>query len=153
MLTTMAARARPAAIEQLNLVVADVDASVAFYRLVGLDLPDEAVWRTATGAHHVHGAAGAGVQLELDSEPLGQAYGGVGDGGPGSRVVVGVALPSREAVDERFAELTAAGHRGRRPPFDAFWGARYAVVDDPDGNGVGLMSPIDPDRRSAPPEV
>jgi hypothetical protein len=42
--------------------------------------------------------------------------------------------------------------RGRQPPFDAFWGARYAIVADPDGNDVGLMSPIDESRRTWPPE-
>jgi hypothetical protein len=36
--------------------------------------------------------------------------------------------------------------------FDAFWGARYAIVADPDGNDVGLMSPIDESRRTWPPE-
>ena len=60
---------------------------------------------------------------------------------------------SRDAVDERYAELVAAGHPGRQPPYDTFWGARYAVVEDPDGNPVGLMSPVDPARRSAPPPV
>jgi uncharacterized glyoxalase superfamily protein PhnB len=67
-------------------------------------------------------------------------------------VVIGFALPSREAVDERYAALVAAGHHGRQAPFDAFWGARYAIVADPDGNDVGLMSPIDESRRTWPPE-
>jgi uncharacterized glyoxalase superfamily protein PhnB len=40
-----------------------------------------------------------------------------------------------------------------QPPWDAFWGARYAIVEDPDGIAVGLMSPISPDRRSPPPAV
>ena len=66
---------------------------------------------------------------------------------------MGFSLPSREAVDERYAELTSAGYRGRQPPVDAFWGARYAVIEDPDGNHVGLMSPKDPARRSAPPQL
>ena len=56
-------------------------------------------------------------------------------------------------MDARYADLTAAGYRGQQPPWDAFWGARYAVVEDPDGNPVGLMSPIDPARRSAAPAV
>ena len=34
--------------------------------------------------------------------------------------------------------------RGRRSTYDAFWGARYAVVSDPDGNGVGIIDPVDP---------
>jgi hypothetical protein len=33
---------------------------------------------------------------------------------------------------------------------DGFWGARYAVIEDPDGNAVGIMSPVNPDRRSQP---
>jgi hypothetical protein len=57
----------------------------------------------------------------------------------------------REAVDQRYAELTAAVYPGRQPPFEAFWGARYAIVTDPDGNDVGLMSPIDESRRTWPP--
>ena len=36
---------------------------------------------------------------------------------------------------------------------DTFFGARYAIVADPDGRSVGIMSPIDPARRSAPPEI
>lgn len=43
------------------------------------------------------------------------------------------------------------GHKGRQPPYDAFWGARYAIVADPDGNDVGLMSPLDEKRRTWPP--
>ena len=43
------------------------------------------------------------------------------------------------------------------PPFDAFWAARYAVVADPDGNDVGLMSlwrnPAGHGRRSHPPRL
>jgi uncharacterized glyoxalase superfamily protein PhnB len=68
----------------------------------------------------------------------------------GSRVVLGFSFPSREAVDERYADLVGAGYAGRQPPYDAFWGARYAIVQDPDGNDVGLMSPIDPTKRSVP---
>ena len=40
----------------------------------------------------------------------------------GVSVVIGFSLPTGEAVDERYAELTSAGHAGRQPPFDAFWG-------------------------------
>ena len=56
------------------------------------------------------------------------------------------------AKDELYGRLTRKGHPGVQPPFDAFWGGRYAIVADPDGNQVGLMSPIDAARRSWPPE-
>ena len=64
--------------------------------------------------------------------------------------MLGFKVDSRERVDEIYAYLVAAGYRGQQPPYDAFWGARYAVIEDPDGNAVGIMSPVDPDRRSQP---
>jgi uncharacterized glyoxalase superfamily protein PhnB len=54
----------------------------------------------------------------------------------------------RETVDAIYSDLTGAGYAGQQPPYDAFWGARYAVVADPDGMSVGIMSAIDPARRT-----
>ena len=92
-----------------------------------------------------------GVRLEFDNyEMVAIWYPGwtARDGSP--RAVLGFSLASREAVDELYAELTLAGYVGRQAPHDAFWGARYAIVQDPDGNDVGLMSPKDPERRFTP---
>ena len=73
-------------------------------------------------------------------------------GGPaGSGAVLGFKVESRDEVDALVASLVAAGVPVQQPPYDAFWGARYAVVSDPDGNGVGIMSPVDPARRSDEP--
>ena len=69
------------------------------------------------------------------------------------RVVVGFSVSSRDEVDGLYGEMTAAGHRGLQAPFDAFWGARYAIVEDPDGIAVGIMSPISAKHRAPPPEV
>ncbi|MEC4019520.1 VOC family protein, partial [Streptomyces sp. H27-D2] len=40
----------------------------------------------------------------------------------------------------------AAGYTGHKQPWDAFWGQRYASVQDPDGNTVDLFAalPADP---------
>ena len=38
-------------------------------------------------------------------------------------------------------------------PYDAIWGARYAVIEDPDGLAVGLMSAVSPDKKSPPPDL
>ena len=74
------------------------------------------------------------------------------NGSTGSGVVIGFRVGSREGVDALYSELTENGSRGRQPPYDAFWGARYAIVEDPDGNAIGLMSPKDPARKFWPPE-
>jgi catechol 2,3-dioxygenase-like lactoylglutathione lyase family enzyme len=140
----------PPVLAQLNLVVADMAASVAFYRLLGLTIDDTHPY----SAHHIDVTMPGGFELALDSVEFARRWDAGWRGAPGTaRNVIGFNLPSRQAVDDRYAALTAAGHRGQQPPCDAFWGARYAVVEDPDGNPVGLMSPIDDDRRSTPPSM
>jgi catechol 2,3-dioxygenase-like lactoylglutathione lyase family enzyme len=141
-------------LDQLNLVSADPAASVAFYRQLGVEIADAAVWRTASGTHHVNARSGE-VNFELDSTAFAQVWneGWCGRGDLKGRVVLGFRVVSREAVDEVYADLTAAGYAGLKAPHDAFWGARYAIVEDPDGIAVGLMSPISPDFKSVPPEV
>jgi uncharacterized glyoxalase superfamily protein PhnB len=54
-------------------------------------------------------------------------------------------------VDQLVEALAVDGAAVQQRPYDAFWGARYAIVSDPDGNAVGIMSPVDPSRRSEPP--
>lgn len=130
-------------LNQVNLVVSDMEATVGFYRRLGLTIPDVAAeWhndhRTASMPH--------GLELEFDSLPSVAAW---NQGWPADRraPVIGFGVATRDAVDHRYAELTASGAPGQQPPHDAFWGSRYAVVEDPDGNAVGIMSPPDPNLR------
>jgi catechol 2,3-dioxygenase-like lactoylglutathione lyase family enzyme len=134
-------------LDQLNLVVRDVPTSRAFYSRLGLDFGNahDPVW----AEHHVS-AGGAPVDVDLDSMSFATQWNSGWRGGPG--VVFGFKVESRQAVDDLVAELVASGVAVQMPPWDAFWGARYAVVSDPDGNGVGIMSPIDPDRRTDAPD-
>ena len=129
---------------QLNLVVADLGATTAFYRRLGWPV------REAPGGVHAACEVG-GLLVEFDTDRFARAWGSPQLGtGPGS-VVLGVAVPDRESVDVLHAELIAAGAPDLRGPHDAFWGARYALVADPDGRPVGIQSPIDPALRGAPP--
>jgi uncharacterized glyoxalase superfamily protein PhnB len=143
-----------AVLEQLNLVSADIDATIGFYRLLGLKLPKKAVWRTAGGAHHVSFPLGNGLSLDFDSPALARAYNKRDRGRSSSgSVVIGFGVESRRMVDVTYAKLTKAGHRGQQPPWDAFWGSRYAIVADPNGNHVGIMSPVDPKKRTKAPPI
>lgn len=144
----------PATFDQLDLISGDVDRLLAFYRLLGLTVPEDSIWRTASGAHHVHLEMPDGATLSFNSAKLAPAFNRSFTGqGRGGNVVIGFSVASRKDVDAKFAEMTAAGHKGLQPPFDAFWGSRYAIVEDPDGNNVGIMSPADPAKRSPGPEL
>ena len=67
-------------------------------------------------------------------------------------MVIGFKVETRQAVDDLVAAMAADGATVQQPPWDAFWGARYAVVTDPDGNAVGIMSPRDDAFRAPPPD-
>jgi uncharacterized glyoxalase superfamily protein PhnB len=88
------------------------------------------------------------VRVELDSVAFAKQWNpGLDETKLGCGVLVFFHVESREDVDR----VTAAGHPSHKAPEDAFWGARYAIVADPDGNSVGIMSSIDPARRRPPP--
>jgi catechol 2,3-dioxygenase-like lactoylglutathione lyase family enzyme len=145
-------------LDQLNIICADPAASIAFYRRLGLDISEPRVWRTPTGIHHVSAAEQSGdqtIRLDLDSAAFAQLWntGWADRDDLRGRVVAGFSVPTRAAVDDIYRDMTGAGYRGLQQPYDAFWGARYAVIEDPDGVAVGLMSPIEPDRKSEPPRV
>lgn len=108
-------------LNHINLVCRDVEASVAFYRKLGLELPETRIWRTATGAHHVGAdpTEGAGrLALELDSVRFAQAWNAGWQGRPdiAGRIVLGFELATRAAVDALFDELADAGYRGLQKP-------------------------------------
>jgi uncharacterized glyoxalase superfamily protein PhnB len=127
----------------MSVVARDVDASIAFYRALGVPIPDEANWRS----HHV-GIPINGSDLDLDSVALTKGY---DDNWDGTGVILIMRVPTRDAVDDAYRRVVAAGHPGHLEPIDAFWGARYAAVRDPDGNHIGIMSPTDESRGGAPP--
>jgi catechol 2,3-dioxygenase-like lactoylglutathione lyase family enzyme len=134
--------------DQVNLVVRDMPAMVEFYRRLGAEIASApAPW----DRHHRNLTTPEGIDFDLDSTEFASMW---NKGWPAGAVgaVLGFRFSTREAVDATYAELTAAGYTGQQPPYDAFWGSRYAVVADPDGNSVGLMSPSDPARRTTGPE-
>jgi uncharacterized glyoxalase superfamily protein PhnB len=139
-------------LSQINVVHGDVLAAIAFYRLLGVEV-DETLpeWR-AWDAHHRTLRTGVdGLEAELDSAAFAPRWSrGWPRGAAG--VVLTFHVPEREAVDALYAKVTRAGFRGQQEPYDAFWGARYAIVEGPDGIAFGLMSPSDPARRSVPPD-
>jgi uncharacterized glyoxalase superfamily protein PhnB len=124
--------------DALGIVVADMGASVAFYRRLGLEFPEG-----AETEGHSEAALPGGARLMLDTEAtmasFDPEYRPPADTG---RISLAFSCESAGDVDATFDRLIAAGHVGLRSPFDAFWGQRYATVLDPDGNPIDLFAPL-----------
>jgi catechol 2,3-dioxygenase-like lactoylglutathione lyase family enzyme len=117
----------------IGLVVADIAQSAAFYRKLGLDVPD--------GDEHVEVTLPGGLRIAWDAVEVIKSF--EPDWTPpsgGHRIGLAFECTSPSEVDSMFKELIAAGHAGVKEPWDAFWGQRYAIVEDPDGNHVELFA-------------
>jgi uncharacterized glyoxalase superfamily protein PhnB len=122
----------------IGVVVADMGATLAFYRRLGLDIP-----AGADAEPHVEVTLPGGLRLAFDTVDTIRSFDP--DWSPptgGSRINLGFRCADAKEVDHWYAELTGAGYHGHLPPWDAFWGHRYAVLHDPDGTGVDLFAPL-----------
>lgn len=122
----------------IGIATADLAASLAFYRLLGVDTPTD-----QDDAPHVEVVLPGGMKLAWDPVSTMRSF------DPGfelptgdNRIAFAVRAGSPAEVDEAYARIVAAGHRGRTEPWDAPWGQRYATVLDPDGNSIDLYAPL-----------
>lgn len=123
-------------LDAISVTTADLAASLAFYRRLGLDIP-----AGAESAPHVEAALPGGQRLLWDTEDVVRSFDPEWTGSKGGeRLGLAFLCDSPAEVDAVYAELTEAGHPGHLEPWDAVWGQRYAVVLDPDGCAVSLFA-------------
>jgi uncharacterized glyoxalase superfamily protein PhnB len=121
----------------IELVVEDMGRSFAFYRRLGLDIPD-----SADAEPHVEVALPGGLKLAWDSVETIRSFDPDYEQPGVSQIALAFECDGPAGVDATYAELTDAGYKGERAPWDAFWGQRYATVADPDRNHVDLFAPL-----------
>lgn len=127
-------------LDQVGIVVKDMARSLAFYRRLGLDLPADADTQP-----HVDLTLPGGIRLAWDTIETIRSFDPdyqPSVGGPG--IALAFRLDTPAEVDATYEMLVRAGYHGHKEPWDAFWGQRYALIHDPDGNGVDLFSPLPP---------
>lgn len=123
-----------------DIVVKDMAASLAFYRLLGLDIP--AVADQEEGP--VNYEPGHGMALGFFTEAM-MAHSPLGWVAPvGQRISIAFKAGSPAEVDAVYSAVEAAGHKGAMAPVDSPYGQRYACLRDPDGNRVDVFADIPP---------
>jgi len=120
----------------LGIVVSDMERSIRFYRLIGLDVPE------TPEEGHIDMFLPNGVRFMLDSEEIVKSFRADWTRETGNQIGIAFECESPAEVDEIYAGVVAAGFHGEKEPWDAFWGQRYAQVQDPDGVGVDLYAAL-----------
>jgi len=121
-------------LDAIGIVSSDLDRSRAFYRLLGVEIAD--------GDDHVEATLPNGMRLMLDTEVVIRSFRPDWERATGNQLALAFACSSPADVDETYATIVAAGFRGEKEPWDAFWGYRYAQLADPDGVQVDLFAAL-----------
>jgi uncharacterized glyoxalase superfamily protein PhnB len=127
----------------IDVVSANMQQSLDFYRAIGVDIPEDKVFAQDGAPQHVDVKTSddGSVGIDIDSDTLTAGYDSAWSVGRAG-VVAMFRTDTSEDVDALHDHLVSLGHPSHMAPIDAFWGARYAIVEDPDGNLVSLMGPM-----------
>jgi catechol 2,3-dioxygenase-like lactoylglutathione lyase family enzyme len=123
---------------QLNafgIVASDMARSIAFYRLLGLDVPE------TPEEGHIDTFLPNGLRFMLDAEETILSFNPTWVRARGNQLGLAIECDSPQELDELHAQVAAAGFDAEEP-FDAVWGQRYCELRDPDGNPVDLYAAL-----------
>jgi uncharacterized glyoxalase superfamily protein PhnB len=119
----------------IGIVSSDLAASIAFYRLLGVDFPED-------GEGHIEATLPSGTRFMLDTEEVVQSFRPDWTRETGNQLALAFECSNPAEVDELHTRARAAGFDAENEPWDAFWGQRYAQLRDPDGVPVDLFAPL-----------
>jgi uncharacterized glyoxalase superfamily protein PhnB len=123
-------------IDMIGIVVKDMKKALAFYRMLDLPIPDGKENEDHVEVHS------NGYRIAWDTEELIRGMYPDWIVPVGQRISLAFKCDSPQAVNELHQKLIDAGYKSHMAPMDAFWGQRYAVVDDPDGNHIDLFAQL-----------
>ena len=129
-----------ARLDAFGIVVVDLKRAVDFYRLLGAPFPEGA---EASEHGHAEVALAGGVRFMVDTEASIKIFNPDWQRASGmSGASLAFHCSSPADVDTIYERAVAAGGRPVKDPWDAFWGQRYALLVDPDGNPVDLYAQL-----------
>ena len=124
------------ALNAIGIVVTDMAETIRFYRLLGLDVPE------MPDEGHVDTFLPNGVRFMFDTEETMESFREDWAREAGNQIAIAFECESPAQVDELYARVTEAGFNGEKEPWDAFWGQRYAQLQDPNGVSVDLYAAL-----------
>jgi catechol 2,3-dioxygenase-like lactoylglutathione lyase family enzyme len=124
-----------AELEAIGITTADLAASLRFYGLIGVAVPDP-------DEDHVEAQAPDSVRLMWDTEELIRQIEPDLPSPVRQRIVLAFRCADPGDVDATYERVVNGGFEGKTEPWDAFWGQRFAYLRDPDGNTVALFATL-----------
>lgn len=112
----------------------DISKSVSFYEILGFKFE-----KHTSKDQHVEAPQEGGVKLMIDSEEMVESIMNKKPV-PGNHSSFAILYDDPEEVNKVVKDLQDKGFEVIKEPWDAFWGQRYAIVQDPNGYLVDLYA-------------
>lgn len=133
----------------LGLIVQDMSKALAFYRRLGLAIPEGSEEQT-----HVSIPMGSGLTFFLDSRPklwdpsfVSREPRSERESAPERYAsVLEFYLQTQEAVEALYHELIGCGYQSCRAPYRTSFGMYFAMINDPDGNTILLSGALSEEK-------
>src|SRR5690348_13677153 len=123
--------------DMIGMVVKNMGEALRFYRTLGLAIPEG-----QDAEPYVDFTTANGYRISWNAlEMVKEIDPGYVDP-VGSRIGLAFKCDSPADVDATYHRMLSAGYAGYKEPWDAFWGQRYAMINDPDGNHIELFAPL-----------
>jgi hypothetical protein len=118
----------------VGVIVEDMGRAVEFYRRLGVDIPEGSETK-----QHVEVKMG-GLAFFLSTTQLNARWDPARKDitGQGYRILLEFYLETREAVDQKYAEMIGYGYQSHSAPFVTPFNFYFAFINDPDGNTILL---------------
>ncbi len=124
-------------IDAIGVTSRDFEKTIGFYILLGFTFPGY-----MTTQKHIEATTKDGkVRFMIDSHELAAELLGT-DPVPANHAMFAIACDSPTEVDAVAVKIKAAGYTVVKEPWDAFWGQRYTIVQDPDGYLVDVFADL-----------
>jgi len=124
-------------IDAVGVTSSDMQKTVDFYTLLGFEFAD-----FKADEDHLEPVASPGsARLMIDSKAMIKDILGE-EPKPGNHSSFAILYGTPAEVDRVAAAVKEAGFTLVSDPWDAFWGQRYAIVQDPDGYRVDLFASL-----------
>jgi catechol 2,3-dioxygenase-like lactoylglutathione lyase family enzyme len=123
--------------DMIGIVVRNMGAALRFYRTLGLDVP-----QSPENEPYVQVVTPNGYRISWNALEMIKQIDPAWVEPAGHRMELAFKCDSPAEVDAVHQKLVDAGYHSHKQPWDAFWGQRYAIVDDPDGNHVSIFAEL-----------
>lgn len=124
-------------IDAVAITSSNLAQTVKFYSCLGFQFPE-----FKDDEQHLEAITNPGsARLMIDSKEMIQSIIGA-EPKPGNHSPFAINYDSPIEVNEAVEKIMSAGFTIVKEPWDAFWGQRYCIVQDPDGYKVDLYATL-----------